>query len=469
MAPRKAKGGAGGGRKAKDDGLSVLQMNDGPIIAAIPKTDVAKEMQRLDNQVAKCKVGIASINLLEIAGRLKFGVYNDRPEKESETKRLVECFEKSGIVSMKEISAIPLIMKTSRLKDAGKLTKSFDEPEEIIELEMNDLNPILLLDEYSVHEKKREKIRALKTVMQEHIASYNECHDKMCRLKGLLYGIGQWGVIIYDEDKLLEKGTALANHLSRNSDLHEYKETEEEVLITVLKKVKAIFDTSPHDKCNQMTIETLQKIHKEQEKNAHLHKVLHNDNMCMFLTAHLLPLGLHFRHCREYMVNWLAKNSDVCMGMRTTIFKRLGSKAPFPSSAEVSELLDKVDARDAAAIDRVAQLRTSLQAKVKAKDEQNVSIWSSVMHTLNKHTSFTFNDIKDQIGEMAPVDAWGLTNNEDFEENEILAHLDRVIARVMLYLTPEQGKTHAPEPLLCGFLMNNAWDSFMRIKDGLQE
>lgn len=166
--------------------------------------------------MAKCKVGIAWVNLLEIADRLKFGVYNDRPENETETKRLVGCFEKYGILSMKEVSAIPLIMKTSRLKDATKLTKSFDEPEDMVELEMNDLDDIVvasgqhrvaalrlynqtLNDEYKVHEKKREKLRALKTTSRDHVASYNECHDEMCRLRGLIDGNKQWGVVIYVE------------------------------------------------------------------------------------------------------------------------------------------------------------------------------------------------------------------------------------------------------------------------------
>jgi hypothetical protein len=103
-----------------------------------------KEMQRLDNQVAKCKVDIVWVNLFGIAERLKFGVYNDRPENKIETKRLVGCFEQYGILLMKEVSAILLIMKILCLKDVIKLTKSFDKPEDIIELKMKDLNDIIV-------------------------------------------------------------------------------------------------------------------------------------------------------------------------------------------------------------------------------------------------------------------------------------------------------------------------------------
>ncbi|KAG2336538.1 hypothetical protein BDR05DRAFT_1005753 [Suillus weaverae] len=364
MPPRKSKGGGTGAKKTTvDEGGSVLHMNNRPIEALAPKTDIAKETQKLDTQVAKCKAGVAWVNLLEIAKRLKFGVYNDRPENDAETNKLVGCFEANGIVSMKDVAAIPLILKMSRLRNVDSLKLNFDEPEEVVQLELNDDKAIVvasgqhrlaalrkykqsLLDEYSLFEKKREKIRALKQVSQEHVAIYNECHEEMGRLKGLLHDIGKWGVIIYDEEKLLAKGTAAANHLSRNNTLHEYKETEEEVLITIFKKIKSVYDSSPVDKRDQLALEHLREVRTAQEKNARLHRVLHHDAMCVFLATRILPLGPHFRHRREFSVNWLAKSIDVCMGvyvswatMRVSALKRLSSKAEFPSSAETSTLI----------------------------------------------------------------------------------------------------------------------------------
>jgi hypothetical protein len=66
-------------------------------------------------------------------------------------------------------------------------------------------------------------------------------------------------------------------------------------------------------------------------------------------------------------------------------------------------------------------------------------------------------------------ESWGLSSDEGFEENTILMHLDRVIAWVLLYLMPEEGKAHAPLPLLGGFVMTNAWESFVSIQDGIGE
>ncbi|KAG1761152.1 hypothetical protein EDD22DRAFT_954302 [Suillus occidentalis] len=470
MAPKKSKG--GGKRAREDDGASVLHMNNHPIEAVPPKMDVAKETQKLDAMVAKCKIGVAWVDLLNVA---KLG-----------------CFQSNGIVSMKDVAAIPLIMKRSRITNLDSLKPNFDEPEEIVELEIEDGEGIVvasgqhrlaalkkykhvLLDEYSSFEKKRQKIRALKNVNQEHVTAFNECHEEMGRVKGLLDEIGKWAVIIYDEEKLLANGTTLANHLSRNSTLHEYKETEEEVLITILKKLRVVHDASPADKRDDLTTGALARsAYRAREERSS-------------------PQGPHFRHRREFSVNWLAKSIDVCMGinmswigMRIHALKRLCSKAPFPTYAEVSKLLDESESGDETVLAKLAELRAMIEHTVKAKDEGDMSVWAGVLQPIDKLADTYFNGVKTHIGDMtteyvSPLskyqhrvvktlqDAWGLTDDEEFEDNEILAHLDRVVARVALYLTPQNGKTQAPLPLLGGFLMDFAWESLVGIQEGISE
>ncbi|KAG1758542.1 hypothetical protein EDD22DRAFT_956780 [Suillus occidentalis] len=510
MPPKRTKGGGKKGTAVPEPGASVLHMNNRPIEAVAPKTDVAKETQKLDTQVAKCKLGVAWVDLTKIAKRLKFGVYNDRPENDAETNKLVGCFQVNGIVSMKDVAAIPLILNSSRVTNIDLLKKNFDEPEEVVELELEDVDPIVvasgqhrlaalkkykqsLLDEYSSFEKKREKINALKQVTQDHISTYNECHEEMGRIKGLLEDVGKWGVILYDEEKLLAKGTGLANHLSRNSTLHEYKETEEEVFITILKMLKSVHDSSPVNTRGELAVEHLKEVRQNHEKNARLHKVLHHDTMCTFLATRLLPLGPHFRHRREFSVNWLAKSIDVCMGlylswvqMRVNALRRLSSKAAFPSYAEMRTLLDEDEAKEPEAMKKVAALRETILKSVRPNDEVDLSVWSNVLGAIDKKASASFSGVSEHLGEMSGTyitplssyrqdimktlrDAWGLTANEDFEENEILTHYDRIVARVLLYLTPEQGKDQAPIPLLGGFVMNAAWDSFVKIQDGIAE
>lgn len=135
---------------------------------------------------------------------------------------------------------------------------------------------------------------------------------------------------------------------------------------------------------------------------------------------------------------------------------------------------------------KIAELRTLLGHTVKAKEEGDMSLWATVMQPIDKLAVGYLSSVKEQLGDMSTSyvsrlsdyrqkvtrmlqDSWGLTENEDFEQNEILAHLDRVIARVALHLTPTEGKAQAPLPLLGGFLMDFAWESFVRIEEGIAE
>lgn len=216
----------------QDDGASVLHLNKAPIEAIAPKNDPAKETQRLDTLVAKCKVGVAWIDLLAMKKRLKFGVYNDRPQNEAEVNKLVACFEETGIVSMKDVTAIPLIMQTSRIENLDSLVKNFDDPDEVPELELDDANEIVvasgqhrlaalekyehsLNEQYLTHVKKRKKVEVLKSINQEHIATFNEAHQAMCELKGAMVDIGKWGVIIYDEGAFVNVWSALVERPER--------------------------------------------------------------------------------------------------------------------------------------------------------------------------------------------------------------------------------------------------------------
>lgn len=120
-----------------------LQLNQWPIEVAPWKIDLGKEMQKLDSWVAKCRVGVAWMNLLQHGGTLKFGVYNDQPENDAETNKLIVLF-KSGIIPMKDTSAIPIIVNMKRITNKDSLLKMFDEPEKVGELKMKDKNPIVV-------------------------------------------------------------------------------------------------------------------------------------------------------------------------------------------------------------------------------------------------------------------------------------------------------------------------------------
>ncbi|KAG1755295.1 uncharacterized protein EDB91DRAFT_1242496 [Suillus paluster] len=549
-------------------GGSDLHLDTRPVEALAPKHDIGKKTQKLDSEVARCRVGVAWIDLLEIGERLRFGVYNDRAENEAETNKLVASFKASGIVPMKETSAIPLILDVKRIKNAKKLANDFNDPEEVPELKLNDIEKIVVAsgqhrlsalrryhqsqqDEYQTLEKKRNKIMTLKHPSEEHVLNFNEMRTEMCGIQGVMEGMGKWGVIVYDQgervprlpplptrpskrwglyhriglvqemdidnlheermvalatvasvrhvdgegsnQRLLASGDELACHLSRNNPLHEYKETEEEVLITILKKLKSAYDTSPKDTRDDVATKTLDEIRTVQDKNSRVQKVLHHDGLCMFLSTRLLQLGLHFRRRSEFSVTWLSKAIDVCMGVylcwieiRTATLKKLGSHKDFPSYKTVADLLDDAEAGDQQAIAEVEKLRKSINETQQDGEEGDLSMWAEVMQSLDNHAKTAFAQNIESIGQMTPKyvlrlsayrqnaimtlqDAWSVSPGKDYGENEILQHLDRVVARVAIHLTPKEGDRQAPEPLLGGMMMDYAWTTFSRLQEGIAE
>ncbi|KAG0697725.1 hypothetical protein DFH29DRAFT_1071474, partial [Suillus ampliporus] len=513
MPPRGQRKGKGGGKKGgttENAGGSSLHLDTRPVQAEAPKHDIGKETQRLDTEVAKCKAGVAWIDLLEMGDRLKFGVYNDRPENDTETNKLVGSFKSSGIVPMKDTSAIPLILDIKRVKNVKTLGNDFTVPDDVPELQLKDSAKIVvasgqhrlsalrryyqsLEDEYQALEKKRTKITNLKHPSEEHVQSFNEMRDEMCSIKGVMEGVGKWGVVIYDQGKLLAGGDELACHLSRNNTLHEYKETEEEVLITILKKIKSVYDVSPEDKRDERAMKTLIEIRAIQDKNSRLQRVLQQDALCLFLSTRLLQLGPHIRRRPEYTVTWLAQAIDVCMGVylswieiRTVTLKKLGSHKDFPSYKKVSDLLDDAGAGDQKSIDAIEELRKSIDEAHKEGEEGDLSMWAEVMKAMNNHATAAFGEISSSIGQMTPKyvqhlssyrqnvvntlqEVWAIGPDKDYGENEILKHLDRVVARVAVHLTPKEGEREAPEPLLGAFMMDYAWSVFTKLEEGIAE
>lgn len=131
---------------------------------------------------------------------------------------------------------------------------------------------------------------------------------------------------IYVPDKLLANGTALATHVSRNSTLHEFKQTEEEVLVTMFKEMKKVYDESPVNTRNELATERLRALRTGHEKNARLNRVLQHEAFCVFFATRIMRLGPHFRHRREFKVNWLAKAIDTSMGVSVFVYRERRSR-----------------------------------------------------------------------------------------------------------------------------------------------
>jgi len=175
-------------------------------------------MQQLDKKVAKCKVGVAWVNLLTMKNQLMFSKYNDQMEKDSEWAKLIASFKASGIVLMRDLSAIPIMIRVSRLKSGLTLAQDFSDPDTVPQLELGDVDVIIvalgqhrvsalkqhhkaLQDELMVLEGRCAKISEASELMQEMIDEHKVLQGETGQLKGQLDGIGKWGIIVYDESK----------------------------------------------------------------------------------------------------------------------------------------------------------------------------------------------------------------------------------------------------------------------------
>jgi hypothetical protein len=58
--------------------------------------DLARRNHQLDTDLAKAKIGIGKINILDIENKLQFGTYNDRAQNSSEVNKMITSFEKHG-------------------------------------------------------------------------------------------------------------------------------------------------------------------------------------------------------------------------------------------------------------------------------------------------------------------------------------------------------------------------------------
>ncbi|KAG1882287.1 uncharacterized protein F5891DRAFT_1251064 [Suillus fuscotomentosus] len=469
--PKKTKGGGSKTANAEDGEMTNLHLDTRPLEPLVLDNDVAKMMQKLDTQVGKCKAGVAWINILALSKRLKFGTYNDRAENETETNKLVTSF-RDGIMSMKDQTAIPIIIDIARIKNADSLSKDFLDPGDVPELELVDKDPIVVAsgqhrlaalvkfkqqldDEFNVLAKKRDKFRAMDKISADQMDTYNKVQFDMRVIMGITESVGKWGVVVYNQRKLLAKGNDdLATHLSRNNALPEYGETDEEVIITAFKRMLVAYDAAPEESKRDAATMALVEVRTTGKKNARIQKVLHHEMLCVVLATQLLKLGPHFRRRREFTVTWLFTSIGICMGEATK---------------------------------QLAMLRESMRT-CKENEKGDLSTWMEVIGSLNEHAEAVFTGYEDIIEEMTPAyvttlsiyrgsvirtlrDMWSLSkkSEDEIKSNDILKSLDRIVARVTLHLTPELGAKHAPEPILGAWMMNYIWEYLIRTQVGIVE
>ncbi|KAG1717316.1 hypothetical protein EDB19DRAFT_1840415 [Suillus lakei] len=201
-------------------GKKKADAND-PIPSVVPTDELAAKIQCLDVALAKARIGIGKINILKLENRLTFGVYNDRPEKTTEINKMLTSFESHGIQAFTEVNALPIIIHRSRLSPDQTFDANWNQPETLINVCITDAKEIVLasgqhrvaalkkmyqsyLDEFITYSQHLKQLEDLATHTDMHFEDHAAIQDRMVKVKGHIDHDGEWGVILYDEELILD-------------------------------------------------------------------------------------------------------------------------------------------------------------------------------------------------------------------------------------------------------------------------
>ena len=174
---------------------------------------------------------------------------------------------------------------------------------------------------------------------------------------------------------------------------------------------------------------------------------------------------------------------------RRKTLRVLSSRKEFPSYLTVKKLLADAQRGEHPEASRktLSDLRRQMQENYNGTED--LTIWAEVMDDIDSHARDAFGgafDDLDDLSEMTPgylkrlstyrhsvidtlIERWLKNGPAGMYDNPITERFDRVIARVAVWLTPIDGDTRAPEPLLSGVMMDYAWTCFTSMKEGIAE
>ncbi|KAJ8581915.1 hypothetical protein M405DRAFT_868274 [Rhizopogon salebrosus TDB-379] len=191
-------------------------MDSREVAAKAPVVDPAKDATRLDKAVENARIGIGFINVLTLSNELVFGKYNERREKGTETNKMVTSFEMHGILSLKEDTALRMIVKPSRLSSEQTYKGQWTMEQTLQEIDFSDTEGLVLasgqhriaalrkmnknaVDHLSALEDRNSKLLDMASPEEDVVDEQKELLEEIAEAKGKLGMLGKWGVILYDE------------------------------------------------------------------------------------------------------------------------------------------------------------------------------------------------------------------------------------------------------------------------------
>jgi hypothetical protein len=303
---------------------------------------------------------------------------------------------------------------------------------------------------------------------------------------------------------LLKSGNDLARHLSRNQTLHIYAETNEELLMTILRNIQDAYDATGIVGAKERLAQEMTQ--PDRVMNIKVTRVLNMQRLVLCLVSDLLPLGEHYKGRVEFQAAWLSNNIGVVMGVgrssngltlgliETTqmhvmfiqqqvgLLKKFVSEDPFPHAAEVRSTLDHMD-KVGPDGDPARKRATELQKQIVSAVPGDHSVFASVMNQINAFTSELFKHADDLGTWRDEYIAELYTYRQKMQEllrsvwlskkmkssGQSLKALEAAIVRIDVWLKPDKAANHLPFPFPTASILDCMWVALNAIIEGLRE
>ncbi|KAG1729401.1 hypothetical protein EDB19DRAFT_1832442 [Suillus lakei] len=162
------------------------------------------------------QIGVGKLNILKIANKLKFGTYNEQPQKSTEVNKMITSFEMNGHQWFKEENALAIIIKSNQICNIEDLQGEWDDADDLNEVEFVDEDVLLMVSgqhqvaaprkmgegyvaEKTVLEKRSIRLAESANPSEDNIEEHDTIRARLAVVLGELETLGTWSVKLYNQ------------------------------------------------------------------------------------------------------------------------------------------------------------------------------------------------------------------------------------------------------------------------------
>lgn len=184
--------------------------------STVPSDELAKHTQRMDKALRSAQIGIGKVNVLAKNLKLKFGTYNERPQKSTEVNKMITSFEMNGRQWFKEANALAIVIDPSRVRNMDELQGEWDDADNLNEVKFVDEDVLIMASgqhrvaalrkmgegyesEQLALEKKLKRLGGNANPSLDDVEEHDAIRARLAVVLAELKIIGTWSVKLYDQ------------------------------------------------------------------------------------------------------------------------------------------------------------------------------------------------------------------------------------------------------------------------------